>query len=230
MEKTGVSTGATIRDRYREFDVAVQDLVHARRQEGHFSPCHRGCDACCYEAVVVTPFELLPMIEAIRRLPNKRKRAIKARLRSWLQRVTAAGLNPWKSDPNLRTYLRARLACPLLDHQTHECTLYAERPIACRAHYVVDTTPAACAKRAEVWNVPAINAGGVVRPFYAALVDENSPGADKMLYMRFGLLPGMLIFAWSLVENPERSISAWLEGVARDGRTISADDLARLEK
>jgi len=137
----------TVQAAYRDFDVAVDALVRDVRAQGATIPCREGCAACCYEPVAASSHEVDAIMERVRDMSE-----VKPRVQAWMQRAGMLGL--LGTLPDTRQYFSARLACPLLDVQTRTCVVYDVRPIACRAHLLVDMDPAVCANRDQV---PAID-------------------------------------------------------------------------
>lgn len=205
-----------IQKRYQEFDVAVDQLFTKAREEGHLIPCKQGCDACCYDVALLTQMELPPLIEAIRAMSPSKRAAVKEGIREWATRARAAGIDLLTTEPDMRTYHEAHLACPLLDRERHECSVYAARPLCCRAHHVVNVGPAACAGRATDPFVPSLDHAAIVTPFLQALFTDNAEEGED-LRVTMGLLPTMLALCWPVIEHPERSIEKWLVEVCRKG-------------
>jgi Fe-S-cluster containining protein len=142
-----------IRERYREFDVAIESLVAHTRRIGWDVPCKSGCDACCYDVVLMSHHEALPLLERIGTWPIARQDALKRRIAEWYRTMKGLGVNPLRvpdgPGESLDAFHRTRVPCPLLDRERHECMVYEERPIACRGHVVGNTSPATCARQGE---------------------------------------------------------------------------------
>lgn len=151
---------------YRGFDVAVDALVRDVRSKGATIPCSNGCDACCYEPVALSNHEAAVIAERIHMDDYRRKRV--SAHAAWLE---AQG---WVGDGVApRAYLTERMPCPLLDVLTHQCVVYDVRPIACRAHILVDMDPAVCSNRALH---PAIDTLKVDGPAVQALLQMRELG------------------------------------------------------
>lgn len=154
-----------VRTAYREFDVAVARLVRKARTEVSV-PCAPGCSHCCSDVAWAIQPEVDELAERVRSMPTAKRDRVLARTRAWLAGMRTAGLDPDHVFPDLRTYHRARLACPLLEDG--QCTAYDLRPLSCRAHYVVAPDARGCANRAEeptitTLEMPDLIAGTVVR-------------------------------------------------------------------
>jgi Fe-S-cluster containining protein len=136
-----------VRDAHRAFDVAVTAIVRATRERAHV-PCTAGCDACCYDVAWTIELEARELALRVRSMPVRRRAAVLEVLAAWFAGMRAAGLDPNDNRPDVATYARARLACPLLDPEAHRCMLYDLRPLSCRGHYVIAPDATGCANRA----------------------------------------------------------------------------------
>ena len=194
----------TVEERFKEYDVALEALFKKAREEGHTIPCKRGCDACCYEAVVALSIELGPMVKELRSMSKETLNEIRERIEAWAVGMRKAGLDPKDSEPDVHAYYRAHLPCPLLDEKTHECRVYRTRPGACRGHHIVDASPEVCANRGIEKGVPWLEIReSHVFPFLAGLAEEAAKGLpegeDVMLAV--GLLPGVLAVLWRQIDR-----------------------------
>ena len=202
----------TVLIRYEEFDVPLNAIFKKAREMGYTIPCKRGCDACCYDAAMATHFEMPPLIEHLRLMPAEEKHALAARIRTWFAEMRRAGLDPMTPAQHMPTYLRAHIPCPLLDREAHACMAYEARPICCRGHHVVNTTPDACANRANVPVVPGLELEPFVVSYiqYLAAEETRSMRSGRDLFLSVGLLPMMLAAVWRLIADPKLSVSEWL--------------------
>ena len=118
----------------------LDDLSAGERSR---AACKPSCDACCHYLVPVSPAEA-------RRLRERLTPASAARLRAVRRQLESAGLLELLDDvaaapPDARAWLSdayadERLACPFLE--AGRCSVYADRPAACRLH--LSTDAAAC--------------------------------------------------------------------------------------
>jgi Fe-S-cluster containining protein len=192
-----------IEQRYKEFDVAIENIFKRARAEGHTIPCKRGCDACCYEALLLMHMEMRPILKHLASMPKPLLADIRARLLDWVEGMRRAGLDPFAAEWDVHAYYRAHLACPLLDQKTNECRVYAARPVACRGHHVVDVTAEACTGRGvDGSSIPWLDIqAGVIHPFLDVLVADavrETPGDTNVV---MGLLPTFLIRLWPLIDK-----------------------------
>lgn len=114
--------------------------------------CAKGCGACCRQLVPVGPAEARRLAAFVEELPEPRRAEVKRRFDDARARLEAAGVLPalrggvrWdaaKAKELGLAYFRAGVACPFLEDES--CSIYEERPIACR-EYLVTSPAARCA-------------------------------------------------------------------------------------
>lgn len=114
--------------------------------------CAKGCGACCRQLVPLAHAEARAIAALVEELPEPRRSVVKARFEEAVRRVEAAGLLPAIEGRTGRmaaeaadlglSYLRLGIVCPFLEDES--CSIYEERPIACR-EYLVTSPPARCA-------------------------------------------------------------------------------------
>jgi Fe-S-cluster containining protein len=136
-----------VRQAYADFDVEASRLLRQVRSEGKSVPCKKGCSACCWDVAWVVQPEAEELVERIRSMKRTVRDGVIGRLRAWLEGMRAAGLDPDDIWPDLPTYHRARLRCPLLGDDGL-CMAYDVRPMSCRGHYVIAPSSAVCSNRA----------------------------------------------------------------------------------
>jgi Fe-S-cluster containining protein len=89
------------------------------------------CSACCYEPVYADWLEVDHILG--RATPQLRKQ-VKQRTVEWLAKVEPSGLLD-EQQPNVIKWRELKAACPFLE--ADECTVYKDRPSACRQHCAV---------------------------------------------------------------------------------------------
>jgi Fe-S-cluster containining protein len=126
----------------------------ARMSEAAGKPvsCTKGCGACCRQLVPLARSEALRVAELLEELPEPRRSEVKGRFEAAVRRIEAEGLLPALEGRaglaaadavNLGlTYFRLGIPCPFLEDES--CSIYADRPIACR-EYLVSSPPSRCA-------------------------------------------------------------------------------------
>jgi Fe-S-cluster containining protein len=95
--------------------------------------CHKGCAACCTYAVEVTMDEAALMAAAVQIHPDRQK--IIGQLHAWERAWTSHEAIVRDMFAASKRWQVKRIACPLLDVKTHECTVYETRPMNCRSHH-----------------------------------------------------------------------------------------------
>jgi Fe-S-cluster containining protein len=144
--------------------------------------CTKGCAACCRTLVPVAEVEARRLRDLVDSMPDGRRQAVRERFQAARQRLAASGLLErldqldalWGDDllALIADYFRLSIACPFLEDEA--CSIYEERPIACREHMV--TSPAErCARlpEAEIERVgPRVEVSRALRCFNA---DRSAP-------------------------------------------------------
>jgi Fe-S-cluster containining protein len=204
---------------YQNVDREVAAVMRQRREQGDPIPCRRGCDSCCYDAVQVAQFEVLPIVEAIRRLDQKQQDSIRAGIGAWCENMAAKSIGIDDAEPSLARYYAApRARCPLLDQATRDCLCYAARPLACRTYVLIGENSGPCDNRARVFSIPVIDPNPILTPAYRKLITASVKRGAANVAVTAVMLPTMLLRAWSLVEAPgqrdnSRSYRDWLDRV-----------------
>jgi Fe-S-cluster containining protein len=131
---------------------------HARG-EGKEVSCRKGCTHCCRQLVPLSPLEAKRIADIVEGMPKKRRNAIRERFVRLIEPLEREGLLDPKApagrralqsretsasaawDDVSRRYYELRLDCPFLENDL--CSIYDERPLACREYNAV-TDPALC--------------------------------------------------------------------------------------
>ncbi len=131
----------------------MQELEQNRlHDQGQVVSCQKGCAACCRMLVPLSAPEAFAFKQFYDQLPDERQGVLRSRIESSQARLHEAGLlaslndvaesqNPLTDEtlePLNRAYYALRIPCPFLEEE--RCTIYEERPAACRELLV--TSPA----------------------------------------------------------------------------------------
>ena len=160
---TGPVPPAAMLPLYRNIaEMLTTVAVKAAEAGGDRVTCRKGCAACCRQVVAVSPLEARELMKLAGRLPEPLRTRVTERFAAARRRIeaeapqllpqllhpedaAAAGTGP-TTDAELhefsRAYLRLGIACPFLEDEA--CSIYEQRPVACR-QYVVVSDPAHCA-------------------------------------------------------------------------------------
>lgn len=122
--------------------------IKAVKEQGKAVSCRKGCGHCCRQPVPIAPAEARALSRLVDKMPAERREVIRHRFAAAIREFEAAGIAEelrmrgfWEKghgrEVGLR-YLGLRIDCPFL--QDEACTIYANRPLACREYMV--TTPA----------------------------------------------------------------------------------------
>lgn len=102
--------------------------------------CKKGCSYCCYQMIEVYDFEKEEIIVAVNNLPDCKKSKVKNNLNKWFDFFNDNTPNNKVLDENdtIRNLFRIskKEKCPLLIDNM--CSIYENRPLACRVHSVED--------------------------------------------------------------------------------------------
>ena len=148
---------------HKEFD-RVWSAAAAQTAERYGPPtCARGCHACCYEPAYV---EMQEIELALSKLSPAQLEEVKIATADWYEKAAAAGILDL-SEPPVVMYRALRLACPLL--KDGECMVYADRPLACRAHFAIGPRER-CDVDAKRLTQRFVNPVGLVAQSMAAMV------------------------------------------------------------
>lgn len=95
---------------------------------GPFTPCARGCDACCHNPALLSEVEAMQIAQATG-----------AKLSAPRRIFDLSG-----GEEGRREYFAPYLgvACTFL--KDGACTIYKNRPVVCRVHHSIENSPAGC--------------------------------------------------------------------------------------
>jgi Fe-S-cluster containining protein len=184
--------------------------------------CAKGCWACCRQLIPLAHAEAREIAALVEKLPEPRRSEVKGRFEDALRRVEAAGLLPSLMGRTGRLateaadlgmdYFRLGIACPFLEDES--CSIYRERPIACR-EYLVTSPPACCdAPTAETIDTVPLP----TRVWAAVAREENGiPNSDPASCVPLVMAPG-----WA-ARNPDT-------GTHRPGPEILQKVFARFSR
>lgn len=133
-------------------DAFVAYAAEVSTATGQPVSCAKGCGACCRQLVPVAHSEARRLSSLLEELPEPRRTVVKERFAAAFRRIEEAGLLPtldgrrkWQAGEAVGVgldYFRLGIPCPFLEDES--CSIYGERPIACR-EYLVTSDPVHCA-------------------------------------------------------------------------------------
>ncbi len=199
----------------RRLQDALVDAAQQRAgREGRAISCARGCAACCRQPVALVDVEAWALAALVERLPEPRRSTVRARFADSLRRLDEAGLKARLAEAGdagthgttVRTLsleaFALGIACPFLEDEA--CSIYADRPLACRQHVV--TTPAAwCAEpgKGQIAALPTSSLSGALQ----SLHDDSRRPRRRWVSL-------VLALEWAAAHKPpaERQTGpAWIE-------------------
>jgi Fe-S-cluster containining protein len=128
-------------------DQLVEAAIKSEAAQGKQVSCRKHCGACCRQAVPVSVPEAFMITEVVMSMPPDRRAVVLSRFEQALKRLEREGfgqrsLMSGASMDEVQKlgldYFRLGLACPFLEDES--CSIYAQRPSACREYLV--TSPA----------------------------------------------------------------------------------------
>ena len=122
-------------------------VVDAEARQGPAS-CRAGCTRCCQQLVPMTPVELEALANAVQRWPSDQRQQIAKAAARQAEHFAFLGLvdlledaPPGELGTVAAAWAEQRVDCPLLIDGL--CSVYEDRPLACRAQ-LVTSEPAEC--------------------------------------------------------------------------------------
>lgn len=190
---------------YNIDDAAVSLAETESRRQGNEVSCRAGCAACCRQLIPVSEHEARRIAELVAALPDGRRREIEQRFERVVGALARHGVltrlleaDQLESEADRaklgHAYFALQLACPFLENE--RCTIYADRPMACR-EYLVTSPPDHC------WSpqTKPVEAVPVSTHFSAALYrmrDDGAAGPARWLPLVWSL-------RWSSSQSPQPS-------------------------
>lgn len=179
-------------------------VSHAAAQsvaEGKPVSCAAACGACCRQLVPIAPAEARQLAVLVDGLSEPRRTVVKERFAEALRRAEEAGLLPGleargasgagTARETALAYFRLQIACPFLESES--CSIYEDRPIACR-EYLVTSPPANCAAPTP----ESIDAVHLPTRVWAAVAWEEEGSED---FAKAVWVPLVLSLVWA-AKNP----------------------------
>ena len=191
----------------------VEMGVSAVKSSGKKISCREGCAACCYQAIPLAEIEAYRIAEIVENLPESRRREIKNRFDAasrhfheigWFERLDQCALMPKEERQKVvMEYFYENIPCPFL--QDGACSIYADRPLACREYLV--TSPA------ENCSAPSPETVEMVDFQVKAATTLRHIGDSKNLNSIVNFLPLILALKWTEThadEFPEKTGERWM--------------------
>jgi Fe-S-cluster containining protein len=200
-------------------NTVVAVAVENAERQGQAISCRKGCGACCRQLVPVSVSEAEALSKLVEAMPESRRSEVRRRFAEVGRRLAEAGLLDQLRQPGpapgreLRplglAYFRLGLACPFLEDES--CSIYADRPLACREYLV--TSPAEECARPSAETVRMVPLPAQVGAAVRALDRQESSHGG-------GWVPLTLALEW-VEGHPE-------EPATRPGTTLLQEFFARL--
>lgn len=130
----------------QEFDNTLVGMAEAEvARQGKRISCCAGCGACCRQLVPISEPEARHLAAVVARMNPERRAEIERRFAHVLKELERSGLldrlphadqlpdEPSRAELGM-TYFALGLPCPFLENES--CSIYADRPLACREFLV----------------------------------------------------------------------------------------------
>jgi Fe-S-cluster containining protein len=132
-------------------DAFAEIGVNAEAANGNSVSCKAKCTACCHQAVPISEAEMYYIAEIVEQMDEPRRSVIRERFSNGMEKFRASGWidalrsekgRTWKGAEELvLQYFREGVPCPFLEDSL--CSIYEQRPIACR-EYLATSDPTNC--------------------------------------------------------------------------------------
>jgi Fe-S-cluster containining protein len=149
-------------------------------REGRAISCCKGCGVCCRQLVPLSAPEAWMIADVVASMPEARRRIVYERFVAAARRLEENGfrerlMQPRETDEELMKmgsdYFMLGIACPFLEDES--CSIYADRPIACREYLVC--SPAENCRDPMPGNIEGIQVPAQVSHALAALGHSTAP-------------------------------------------------------
>ncbi|MBS1794050.1 MAG: YkgJ family cysteine cluster protein [Acidobacteria bacterium] len=194
-------------------DSFVQIGIDAVQSTGRKISCAKGCAACCRQPVPLAEIEAYRIAEIVAELPEPRRAAIKSRFDEACRRLYAIGwfekldrcahLPAGEREKVVLEYFAENVPCPFLEDGA--CSIYADRPLACREYLV--TSPAANC------SAPSRETVRLIELRIRSAATLRSLGDSRNLNAVVNFLPLVLALKWTEVhpdDFPEKTGEQWM--------------------
>lgn len=136
---------------HRICDALISDQIASTLGDGTDISCRPGCGACCRQLVPILESEAAYLAGIVAAMSAEGRQTVLTRRRQVLDVLESRGLlgvlrrfrglNRSDRREVVVAYFRLGLACPFLEDES--CSIYADRPLACR-EYLVTSPPEGC--------------------------------------------------------------------------------------
>lgn len=131
----------------------VQIGIDGVNAEGKQISCKAGCGACCRQPVPIAEIEAHEIADLVEKMPKPRRSEIIKRFKDacehffkmgWFEKLDSVPAMEHEKRQNvIHEYFAQGIPCPFLEDES--CSIYEDRPLACREYLV--TTPAENCKK-----------------------------------------------------------------------------------
>ncbi len=183
------------------------------KSSGKTISCEKGCAACCYQAIPLAEIEAYNIAQVVENLPEPRRVNIEKRFDDasrhfheigWFQKLDECALLPKEERQKIvMEYFYENVPCPFLEEGA--CSIYENRPLACREYLV--TSPA------ENCSAPTPETVDLIELKVKAAATLRHIGDSQNLNAIVNFLPLILALKWTATHAdgfPEKTGERWM--------------------
>jgi Fe-S-cluster containining protein len=163
-------------------NLIVDEGVAAAEKKSEKLSCKQGCGACCRQLVPISKMEAHHLRDLVEHLPEPRRSEIRGRFAEASRRLQKEGLLEKLQKPeetrveDIRPvglgYFSLQIPCPFLEAES--CSIYEQRPLACREYLV--SSPAQNCYRPSQEGIRGIGLAGKMSHVISRLDDPKQTG------------------------------------------------------
>lgn len=129
---------------YKELDGIIE---HYHDENNAGPPCKKGCYSCCYDDFMISEVEFMLIVRSMKDWSQEDIEDVFVRSLNYLERIQQEQpelYQAMRTDGNIHPTATERqkklhdgqnsFPCPLLNDETKTCSVYEDRPFACRSH------------------------------------------------------------------------------------------------
>jgi len=160
------------------------------------APCKAGCDHCCYQYVSVSALEVFGLVDVIRK-DAALKRYFESKIVVLQEQVEIL------REPDMTNYKWFDRRVPCVFLEDHKCMVYADRPLVCRTHLVIEDSADGCRHQKDLPKIKILDKSLFVK----AMVDKSMRlGEEAGISWGWRPLQLALLDAWDILENGKEPV------------------------
>lgn len=182
--------------------------------------CHKGCAACCRQAIPLAEIEAYRITEIVEAMPEPRRTEMKKRFETawhhfaeigWFERLDESfNLPPEERNKVIVEYFYEKIDCPFLEDEC--CSIHQTRPLGCREYMV--TSPAE-----NCWQLSPETVRMVELPVKTSGTVRKISNSAELNSSPANFVPLVLALEWTrrkADEFPEKTGEQWMADFFRN--------------